>query len=293
METRSRRTRSTRSNRGNDNSRSNRSNLNNRTSRSSNSGNTRSNSNNGSNQKFNFYKQWWFWLLIIILIALLAQCNRQRHPSLFVELNKDEVRLDKNFNAKITFQTNKNNKYYVNDINKNQAVTHGTVKGTQKTITLHQSGKFQLTVSKNNQSKSVEFKINPLQVSQSAINASMNDHGDTALDKAPNVDLKNIPKNYKSAYKAAEKFSNQMHMSKAGIYSHLTSGYGTNYSTAAAQFAVDNLNADYDNNALQMAKNFKENYHMSDDSIRDRLTSKSGEQFTDSQADYAMNHLDK
>ena len=48
-----------------------------------------------------------------------------------------------------------------------------------------------------------------------------------------------------------------MHMSKAGIYDQLTSEHGEKFSAEAAQYAVDNLNADYNENALAKAKVIK------------------------------------
>ena len=47
-----------------------------------------------------------------------------------------------------------------------------------------------------------------------------------------------------------------MNMSKKGIYDQLVSEYGENFSAEAAQYAVDNLNADYNKNALEKAKTY-------------------------------------
>ena len=64
----------------------------------------------------------------------------------------------------------------------------------------------------------------------------------------------NIPTEYKSALKSAEAYSKIMHMSKTGIYDQLTSEYGDKFSAEAAQYAVDNLEADWNENALASAQ---------------------------------------
>jgi hypothetical protein len=82
-----------------------------------------------------------------------------------------------------------------------------------------------------------------------------------------------------------------MHMSKAGIYHQLTSEYGEKFSPEAAQYAVDNLKADYKANALEKAKSYQKQQSMSPEGIRDQLTSEFGEKFTPEEADYAVQNL--
>ena len=102
-----------------------------------------------------------------------------------------------------------------------------------------------------------------------------------------------VPKEYISALKKAKSYSDSMHMSKAGIYNQLTSEYGEQFSEEAAQYAIDNVDADWKANALETAKNYQENMDMSPAAIRDQLTSEYGEQFTQEEADYAIENLDK
>ena len=61
----------------------------------------------------------------------------------------------------------------------------------------------------------------------------------------------NVPSEYKSALKKAENYSDTMHMSKAGIYNQLTSEYGEKFAAEAAQYAMDNLEVDWKENALK------------------------------------------
>ena len=80
-------------------------------------------------------------------------------------------------------------------------------------------------------------------------------------------------------------------MSKQAIYDQLTSEYGDQFSADAAQYAVDNLQADYNNNALKKAESYSDQMSMSKDAIYDQLTSEYGEKFTPEEAQYAIDHL--
>ncbi|MCH4172602.1 MAG: Ltp family lipoprotein [Lactobacillus sp.] len=100
-----------------------------------------------------------------------------------------------------------------------------------------------------------------------------------------------VPTEFKTALIKAESYSKTMHMSKQGIYNQLTSQYGEKYSAEAAQYAVDNLKADYNANALEKAKSYQKNMAMSPEAIRQQLTSANGEKFTPEEADYAIQHL--
>ena len=107
-----------------------------------------------------------------------------------------------------------------------------------------------------------------------------------AEDKA-----KNVPAEYKSALNKATSYSNTMHMSKRGVYDQLVSEYGEKFSAAAAQYAIDNVKADWNANALAKAKTYQDTMNMSPAGIHDQLTSAYGEKFTQSEADYAIQHL--
>ncbi|MGW8003090.1 Ltp family lipoprotein [Staphylococcus shinii] len=96
----------------------------------------------------------------------------------------------------------------------------------------------------------------------------------------------------KAALDSAETYSDMMHMSKAGIYDQLTSSAGDKYPDNAAQYAVDNLKANYKNNALESAKNYIDMMDMSDDELYDQLTSDAGDKFTEEEAQYAVDHLE-
>lgn len=103
----------------------------------------------------------------------------------------------------------------------------------------------------------------------------------------------NVPKEYKSALKKAQFYSDRMYMSKAGIYDQLTSEYGEKFSPEAAQYAIAHLKADFNKNALHKAKFYQDRMAMSPEAVRDQLSSEYGEKFTPEEADYAVQHLDR
>jgi len=100
-----------------------------------------------------------------------------------------------------------------------------------------------------------------------------------------------VPAEYESALSKAGTYANMMHMSKAGLFDQLTSEYGEQFSAEAAQYAVDNVLADWNANALAKAKTYQDDMSMSPAAIHDQLTSEYGEQFTVSEADYAIANL--
>lgn len=102
-----------------------------------------------------------------------------------------------------------------------------------------------------------------------------------------------VPAEYTSALNKATTYANTMHMSKKGIYDQLVSSYGEKFSADAAQYAVDNVKADWNANALAKAKTYQDTMSMSPSAIHDQLTSDAGEKFTQAEADYAIQHLTK
>ena len=108
---------------------------------------------------------------------------------------------------------------------------------------------------------------------------------------AENKPEDNIPTEYKSALKQAGTYSKMMHMSKAAVYNQLTSELGGQFSAEAAQYAVDNVEADWKENALESAKTYQKTMAMSPNAIYDQLTS-AFVGFTEEEAQYAIDNLD-
>src|SRR5699024_9649331 len=73
---------------------------------------------------------------------------------------------------------------------------------------------------------------------------------------AEDEDDSSVPAEYTSALTKAETYSDMMHMSKKGIYEQLTSEYGEDFSDEAAQYAIDNVEADWNQNALEKARSY-------------------------------------
>ncbi len=114
---------------------------------------------------------------------------------------------------------------------------------------------------------------------------------ETPEEKPTPADDATVPAEYKSALNKATSYANTMHMSKRGVYDQLVSEYGEKFSAEAAQYAIDNVKADWNANALAKAKNYQDTMNMSPASIHDQLTSEYGEKFTQVEADYAIQHL--
>lgn len=80
-------------------------------------------------------------------------------------------------------------------------------------------------------------------------------------------------------------------MSKQALYDQLVSEYGGQFTKDEAQYAIDNLDADYNKNALLSAESYRDTLSMSKNAIYDQLISEYGGQFTESEAQYAIDHL--
>lgn len=105
------------------------------------------------------------------------------------------------------------------------------------------------------------------------------------------VVVEDVPREYKAALKKAEVYASAMYMSKAGVFKQLTSEYGEKFPEDAAQYAIDNMKADWKANALKKAETYAETMSMSNTGIYDQLTSEYGEQFTAEEAQYAIDNL--
>ena len=99
------------------------------------------------------------------------------------------------------------------------------------------------------------------------------------------------PTEYKTALKKAAIYSETASMSKKALYKQLISEYGEKFTAEAAQYAIDNLQADYKQNALKKAQTYQKTMSMSPSAIYDQLISEYGENFTIEEAQYAIDNL--
>ena len=102
-----------------------------------------------------------------------------------------------------------------------------------------------------------------------------------------------VPMEYKSALAKAESYANGLDMSKKSVYKQLTSEYGEGFPKEAAQYAIDNVEANWKENALNKAIFYQKEMNMSRQSVYEQLVSEYGEKFTKEEADYALENLPK
>lgn len=118
----------------------------------------------------------------------------------------------------------------------------------------------------------------------------------TTVEAAPNPTPNQPPVNttataseeFANALKSAQEYNRTEPISYEELYERLTSERLDKFSPEAARYAVDNVEADWNANALESAKKYKS--FMSPAEIYDQLTS-TAEQFTAAEADYAIAHL--
>ena len=97
---------------------------------------------------------------------------------------------------------------------------------------------------------------------------------------------------YSATLGKAKSYNSWATMSKKRLYKQLTSQYGEKFTSDAAQYAIDHLDADYKSNALAKAKSYQKLLNKSKSAIYDQLVSPYGEEFTEEEANYAIDHLD-
>lgn len=219
-----------------------------------------------------FYKKWWFWLIVVIVIFML------------IGSNNTDTTTSVNSNENIESSTNKTNnekieKVQVTVVDFSQMSKEEIQKwGISNKVNCNITEEYSDTITKG------AF------ISQSKQANSTIYEGDKitiiySLGKEPSMEQKN-------ALKKAESYSSMMHMSKAKIYEQLTSEYGEGFTAEAAQYAIDNIVADWNANALAKAKSYQTTMNMSKQKIYQQLTSEYGEAFTASEAQYAIDNLE-
>ena len=101
-----------------------------------------------------------------------------------------------------------------------------------------------------------------------------------------------VPEEGEQALASAENYISFMPFSKKGLFEQLTSEYGDGFPKDAAQYAVDNVNADWKANAVKSAKVYRDDLNMSKSAIKDQLTSEYGDKYTEEEAEYAIEQMD-
>ena len=101
-----------------------------------------------------------------------------------------------------------------------------------------------------------------------------------------------VPREYRNALRAAENYISFSPFSKQGLYDQLTSEYADQYPAEAAQYAIDNIEVDYKEQALKAAKNYLEIMPYSDAELKEQLMSEYADKFTEEEAQYAIDNLE-
>jgi Host cell surface-exposed lipoprotein len=81
--------------------------------------------------------------------------------------------------------------------------------------------------------------------------------------------------------------------SKQGLLSQLTSSFGEGFSKSDAEFAINYLHPNWDQQAVNAAKGYLQLGGFSQASLLQQLTSSAGSGFTQAQAEYAVNQTMK
>ncbi|WP_076647543.1 Ltp family lipoprotein, partial [Latilactobacillus sakei] len=93
-------------------------------------------------------------------------------------------------------------------------------------------------------------------------NTSDNDDYDTSDDTdsedTNSLFVKSVPTEYKSALNKANSYANGMNMSKQAVHDQLVSEAGEQFSEEAANYAMENVEADWEENALAKAKSYQD-----------------------------------
>lgn len=213
------------------------------------------------NAKKPIYKKWWFWAIIIVLIIIIGTGNSS---------NDDQLA------SANTYQTNNSVEVTVVDF---------CTMTKDETEAWFNTNKINGKISEEYSDEISKGQF----VRQSIVANTMIHEGDKitvvySLGKEPTTEEKN-------ALKKAEIYSSTMHMSKQAIYDQLTSEYGEKFQADAAQYAIDNLQADFKTNALEKAKSYQNTMSMSKSAIYEQLISQYGEKFTEEEAQYAIDNL--
>lgn len=223
------------------------------------------------------YKNWWFWAIIAVLILVIVGG---------LSMNNDSVPSGTNTESSISQDVEEENVSSVNEKTSpkivvvdfsNMSKSEIENWASENKVTCKFSEEYSDTVASGSvvsQSKKANETVKEGTTIRVVISKG----------KEPSLEFQN-------ALAKAETYSELMHMSKKAIYDQLTSQYGEKFPADAAQYAIDNLNADYKENALEKAKIYQQNMQMSQSAIYNQLISEYGEKFTKEEAQYAIDHL--
>ena len=100
-----------------------------------------------------------------------------------------------------------------------------------------------------------------------------------------------VPREYQNALKSAQSYVDLMPFSYQGLYDQLTSEYADKYTPEAAQYAVDNVDADWNAEAVEAAESYLDTMPFSREELISQLSSEYADKFTVEQAQAAVNQV--
>ena len=99
------------------------------------------------------------------------------------------------------------------------------------------------------------------------------------------------PLEFRNALRSAENYLRISGFSEAGLRDQLTSEFGEAYPAEAADYALANLEVDWNEQAVKSAEAYQEIMPMSRTELIDQLSSEYGDKYTVEQATYAVDQL--
>lgn len=100
-----------------------------------------------------------------------------------------------------------------------------------------------------------------------------------------------VPEEYRNALEQAQEYIDTMFLSETGLYRQFNLDYTVHFSDEAIQYAVENVNVDYNEEALEAAISHRGNYAYEGEELYNQLSG-NYDGFTEEQAQYAMDNLD-
>ncbi len=113
-----------------------------------------------------------------------------------------------------------------------------------------------------------------------------NNNNNSTIDPNTNVSL-----GKQQALRKAQDYLDYTAFSKQGLYDQLISEYGGQFKPDEAQYAVDNIGANWKQQALRKAQDYLDYTAFSKQGLYDQLISESGSQFKPDEAQYAVDNI--
>lgn len=231
------------------------------------------------------YKRWWFWVIVtvVVIIAFASQGEDESNPDGNQgehEVAGTEQGTDGRYEELTIEEITVLKKHYKDFTANDTLVLDGIIKKGENLSPEEYETYYENIVRLDEEMEAFEDE-----------HTSEPDPKPESEPEPVGETKKDVPKEYQSALNKAYIYSDTMYMSKAGLYDQLVSEHGENFSKEAAQYAVDNVIADWKENALNKAILYQNSMSMSPNAIYDQLISKHGEGFTKEEAQYAVDNL--